>query len=154
MRSSWLASATKERIRASEAARAANADSICSSIELSELDIRPTSVRCEASGIRCDSGWPAAISVAVVSICCNGLSPVRTANQPIRMISSSTPPPIAQKPSTRLPTVALVSSSETATTTTALGSEPVTARTRQLWVLPTLGTVIGSTVWLCSSATV
>ncbi len=56
VRSSWLASATKARIRFSEAARAAKAVSICSSIELSELDSRPTSVRCEASGIRLDSG--------------------------------------------------------------------------------------------------
>ncbi len=84
MRSSWLASATKRRIRSSlarasdsDASRARNADSIWSTIPLKALESRPTSVRGSLSGTRRDRS-PAAISAAVVSTSSSGRSDVRT----------------------------------------------------------------------------
>ena len=119
VRSSWLASATKRRIRASDSARAAKADSIRASMTLSAVDSRPASVRGEACGIRCDSGRPAAISVAVASIRCSGRSPARIANQPATPSRAVTTAPISWNAVRRPAVVEVTSSRETATTTLA-----------------------------------
>ena len=66
VRSSCEASATKRRIRRSEAVRAANAASMCASMALSEADSRPTSVVGFSISTRRDRS-PAAMAAAVFS---------------------------------------------------------------------------------------
>ncbi|CPU64240.1 Uncharacterised protein [Mycobacteroides abscessus] len=73
MRSSWLASETKRRIRSSDASWTANASSIWVSIALSDAASEPTSVVGGAGRTRRDRS-PAAMSAAVSSISRSGRS--------------------------------------------------------------------------------
>ena len=84
VRSSWLASAMKRRIRSSDwtaassdSSRSWNADSIWVSIVLIDRPSRPTSVRGSRSGTR-RSRCPAAIASAVSSMSSSGRRLVRT----------------------------------------------------------------------------
>ena len=128
VRSSCEASATKLRIRSSDSARAAKADSIWSSIPFSAAESRPTSVLVGSSGIRWESS-PAAISSVPRSIRRSGSSPARTAKAPSAAISSSTAVPITRNAARSFSTVVSTSSEETATITyeeeLALGAGPV-----------------------------
>ena len=84
MRSSWLASATKRRIRSSDP-RAWVSDSCCArnalsmreSIRLSAVVNRPTSVRSSPSGTRWDRS-PSAMARAVRSTSASGRRLLRT----------------------------------------------------------------------------
>ena len=103
VRSSWLASATKRRIRsserlaassdrralASEAALAPKADSIWASMVLRARPSRPTSVRGSRSGTRLVRS-PAAIPLAVCSISTSGRRLARTMTAPTPASTAST----------------------------------------------------------------
>ena len=88
VRSSWLASATKRRIRfsepracSSEACWARKAFSIRDSIPFSAVDSRPTSVRSSPTGTRWDRS-PAAMARAVRSTSASGRRLLRTSRYP------------------------------------------------------------------------
>ena len=88
VRSSWLASAMKRRMRSSDwtaassdSCRSWKADSIWVSMALIERPSRPTSVRGSRSGTR-RSRWPAAMSSAVSSMSSSGRRLLRTTAMP------------------------------------------------------------------------
>lgn len=117
VRSSWLASATKARIRSLVAARAASPASIRSSMPLSAAAKRPSPVRVEEarSGTR-RARSPPAMAAAVVSMRRRGRSRARTANQPMTPSSTRSRESITNIRTPRPRIVPFTSSSEPATT--------------------------------------
>ena len=100
VRSSWLASVMKRRIRSSERRACSAEDSddatarwICASMPLSANDNRPTSVRGSRCGIR-RSSCPAAMSAAVCSTSASGRRLRCTTQKPATPSTSSTAAPM------------------------------------------------------------
>ena len=110
VRSSWLASATKRRMRfsdpracSSDACWARNAASMRDSILFSEVDSRPTSVRSLPSGTRRDRS-PAAMARAVASTSPSGRKLLRTSRYPAapRMVTTINPTIASMETSRRM----------------------------------------------------
>ena len=95
VRNSCEASATNRRIRTSDAARAANAASICASIPLSERARRPTSVVAGSAGTRWAKS-PAANASAVTSTSRSGRSARLTAPYPATPPTVTIPSPLSR----------------------------------------------------------
>ena len=120
MRSSWEASATNRRIRASDAVRASNARSIWVSIPLSATPSRPTSVPSGACGTRCDRS-PAAMAAAVPSISRSGRIDRRTAQPPARPPTRTMARPDSSRAEAISPVIFCTSPSGRAMTTVPTG---------------------------------
>ena len=153
VRSSWLASATKRRIRsserlaasserralASEAALAPKADSIWASMVLRARPSRPTSVRGSRSGTRRVRS-PAAIALAVCSISTSGRRLARTMTAPTPARASSTTT-LTTRSMSRSWRVVLSMPSRLAATTTLPPPRSGCTATRQRPSPPVAGTV-------------
>src|SRR6266511_1394455 len=158
VRSSWLASATKRRIRssdrlavASEAARARNAASIWASVLLNARPSRPTSVRGSRSGTR-RARSPAAMAPAVCSISARGRRLARTIAAPRPASASSTSALAIRSMRSSRPMVPSISSRLAATTTQPAPSRSGSTRTRQRTPPEVAGTVKAAPARASSSA--
>ena len=154
VRSSWLASATKRRIRsserlaassdrralASEAALAPKAASIWASMVLRARPSRPTSVRGSRSGTRRVRS-PAAIALAVCSISTRGRRLARTMTAPTPARASSTTTLTTRSMARSWRMVSSTPSRLAATTTLPEPSRSGCTATRQRPSPPVAGTV-------------
>ncbi len=118
VRSSWEASATNWRKRASDAERRSKASSIRPSIPLRATPRSPASVPAAPSGTRCERS-PAAMAPAVTVIRCTGRTPRRITHQVTRPSTASTASTAAASTAIRRRTASSTPSSGRASTTVA-----------------------------------